>query len=223
MTTVGAAPDASGIGAPGATFGRMNPTQIARAAVSPLFVLALGLLAAGCTSPLVTNAGTTDSGQSALLPTGAGDPLEAMYEGRARLGSSGIVNATWGGKYHDTLGYSLPDDGAPILDGFIDRVSDLDIPEGYWTEMSVFRLHKTADQVGILHIDLGSDDVVVRMARRDVGKSAVISAWIDNRYPADLGNLYAEADYVIMVAPGLSATGHDTFSYRNVEFTLKTK
>ena len=198
----------------------MSVSQIAR-----LAALALGLSAMGCAPPSATMDGdsTVSSTEGALLPAGSRDPLEAMYEGRARLGSSGIVDATWGGTYHDTLAYSLPDDGARILDGFIDSVPDLNIPDGNWTEMSVFRLHKTADQVGILHVSLGSDDVVVRMARRDVGKTTVRSAWIDNRYPADFGNLYAEADYVIMVAPGLSATGHDTFSYKNVKFTLKTQ
>ncbi|MEO6953690.1 MAG: hypothetical protein ABI321_17945 [Polyangia bacterium] len=201
----------------------MNPAQIVRASVVSLGVLALGVLAVGCTAPTAMNADTTGSAAGALLPGGASDPLAAMFEDRARLGSSGIVDAKWGGTYHDTLGYSLPDDGAPILDGFIDRVPDLNIPDGYWTEMSVFRLHKRADQVGILHIELGKDDVAVRMARRDVGSNKITSAWIDAEYPVDYGSLYAEADYVIMVAPGRSATGRDTFSYKNLTFTLETE
>lgn len=89
--------------------------------------------------------------------------------------------------------------------------------------MSVFRQHKTAEQVGNLLGDLGSDKVVVHIARKDVGKSSVLSAWIDNQYPADLGNRYAEAGYVIMVPPGFSAIGHDTSSYMNLEITLETE
>jgi len=178
-------------------------------------------LAAGCAPTQVSSGASSPSNAAALTGSTSGDPLAQIYDDHAMLSSSGAVTATWGGTYGDTLGYSLPDAGANILQAFIDEDDGLGLPAGAYTEMSLFKLHKTADQLGVLNVVLGDDSPAVRIIRKDVGSDTTSSTWV-NDAPYDYGSVYTEADYAILVAPGGTQSGDGTFSYAGLRFVLET-
>lgn len=105
----------------------------------------------------------------------------------------------------------------------MNRVPDLDIPERLLD--GDVRLPTAQDRRAGRQPERRSRQRRGRgpIARKDVDESPVLPAWIDTWYPADLGNLHAEAGHVIMVPPGFSAIGHDTSSYKNLEVTLETE
>ena len=180
-----------------------------------IFALSLGCLAVGCAPSVATS--SDDSGATAAVTLA---PDGSMYEGRAQLGSRGIQVAKWDTKYADTNAYELPDEGIDLQSAFIAGDVDLGIPDGYYTELSVYRLHKTADQVGVLQIT-GASGAAIRMARRDAGSSTVTSTYLNDR-PYDYGSVYNEAYYTIMVGPGGTPSGDETYSFKGLRFHLLT-
>ena len=183
-------------------------------------VISATCAAMGCApQPSVGSADLNDEG----LFTAAGgkadgvDPVARLYNQRAFLSDAGIVVAEPGVRYADTMHYSLPAEGVNVLDGFIDSLDGLGIPEGSYTQLSVFRIHKTADQFGYLRIDHPGAPLSIRIARRNVGSSTTHSEWA-NREPIDLGNVAAAADFCVMIGPGGLKKGEGSQSYADLSF-----
>jgi len=169
--------------------------------------------------------GPSDPAEEGLFSADPGkadgqDPVAALYEERAFLSSAGIVEAQLDTAYKDQLDYNLPTSGVNILDGFIDGTDGLGIPENSFTQLSVYRIHKRADQIGVLRIEHAGPALAIRMARREVGSHSTRSAWVNRKDPIDFGNVYGEADFVVMVGPGGLAHGIGTTSYKGLRFSI---